>query len=115
MDQMIRLSRRRVFLTLPLLAVSALFFADEVFATEPPAMTTQQAKIFHGVGTITGLDAESGVVSIRHEDIPGLMSAMEMPFEAKPSKILDGLKIGDKVDFTVDGKSLTILEIRKRN
>ncbi len=79
----------------------------------PAAAQAQQ--IFHAVGVITGLDASSGVVSIDHEAIRGLMSAMEMQYEARPAKMLDGLKLGDKVDFDVDGKTLTILKIGKRD
>jgi Cu/Ag efflux protein CusF len=73
----------------------------------------EAAKIFHGVGKITGIDAASGAITIDHEAIPGLMEAMEMPYEAKPAKMLKGLKVGDKVDFAVDGKTLTILEVSK--
>lgn len=77
----------------------------------PPAAL----KIFHGVGAITGLDAASGEVSIDHEEITGLMGAMEMEYRARPAKILEGLKRGDKVEFDLDGKTLTILGIKKRD
>lgn len=70
-------------------------------------------KIFHGVGRITAIDAASGLVSIDHEAIAGLMDAMEMQYEAKPTKSLEGLVVGDKIGFAVDGKTLTILEIGK--
>lgn len=73
----------------------------------------ETAKIFHGAGKITAVDAASGLVSIDHGEIVGLMDAMEMQYEARPAKILDGLKVGDKVDFAVDGRTLTILEIGK--
>ncbi len=68
-------------------------------------------KIFHGKGKITGLNAGAGFVTIAHEDIPGLMDAMEMQFEAKPASILRGLKVGDKVDFAIEGKTYKLLEI----
>lgn len=68
-------------------------------------------KIFHGKGKITGLNADAGFVTIAHEDIPGLMDAMEMQFEAKPAALLKGLKVGDKVDFALEGKTYKLLEI----
>jgi Cu(I)/Ag(I) efflux system periplasmic protein CusF len=74
----------------------------------------EAAKIFRGVGTITGIDAASGALTINHGAIPGLMEAMEMPYEAKPAKLLEGFRIGDKVDFAVDGKTLTIVDVRKK-
>ena len=109
MELKIRPRGRRAFLVLSLAfaATTALAQADQ---RPPPA-----AKIFHGVGAITGMDAASGEVSIDHEDIPGLMSAMEMEYRARPAKILEGLKRGDKVAFDLDGKTLTILGIRKRD
>ncbi len=73
----------------------------------------EAARIFHGVGTVVSVDAASGFITIDHEDIPGLMNAMEMQFQAKPAKILEDVKSGDKVAFALDGKNWTILEIRK--
>lgn len=70
-------------------------------------------RLFQGVGKITAIDAASGYVTIRHEAIPGLMDAMEMQFEAKPAKLLEGLKPGDKVEFTLDGKTYVLHAIAK--
>jgi Cu/Ag efflux protein CusF len=98
------------------LACCRAVLADECPATGGPLTVAQAeaAKIFHGVGKITAIDAASGAVTIDHGAIPGLMEAMEMPYQAKPAKLLEGLKPGDKVDFAVDGKSLTIVEVRKK-
>jgi Cu(I)/Ag(I) efflux system periplasmic protein CusF len=95
--------------------IAAAVPTDPVRADERPPAAARAAKIFHGVGVITGLDAASGVVSIDHEEIPGLMNAMEMQYEARPAKMLDGLKLGDKVEFDVNGKTLKILAISKRD
>jgi Cu/Ag efflux protein CusF len=100
-----------------LLAVSALAvvaFAAACSAGPQDRVVVAQAaaqNIFQGKGKITGLDAGAGFVTIAHEDIPGLMDAMEMQFEAKPRKILNGLKVGDKVDFAIEGKTYKLLEI----
>ncbi len=113
MKQQFRQSGRLIVLGLSLFFGAAAVPTGQVRADErPPAAAP---KIFHAIGVITGLDAASGVVSIDHEAIPGLMSAMEMQYEAQPATILDGLKLGDKVDFDVDGKTLAILEISKRD
>ena len=98
---------------------AALFLSGLGAAEAEPAMPHmifaqgETAKIFQGVGKITRLDASEGLASIDHEAIPGLMDAMEMQYEVKPAKLLEGLQVGDKVEFTVDGKTLTILSIRK--
>ena len=70
-------------------------------------------KLFHGVGVVTAIDAKSGLITLNHENIPGLMDAMEMEYQSKPPKLAEGLKVGDKVDFTVDGRNLTILDVKK--
>ncbi len=77
------------------------------------AASPQTPKLFHGVGIVTGVNAKSGLIMINHENIPGLMDAMEMEYQAKPPKLADGLAVGDKVDFTVDGKTLTIVDVKK--
>lgn len=70
-------------------------------------------KLFHGVGKIVAVDAPTGFVTISHEAIPGLMDAMTMQFEAKPATLLDGLKPGDRVEFSLDGKTYALLAIAR--
>ncbi|WP_294539844.1 copper-binding protein [uncultured Rhodoblastus sp.] len=113
MEWMIRPSGRRAFLGLSLLFIAASGLPALAQADKSPQASLP--KIFHGVGAITGIDAGAGEVSIDHEEIPGLMSAMEMAYQARPPKVLEGLKAGDRVEFDVDGKTLTILAIRKRD
>jgi Cu/Ag efflux protein CusF len=78
------------------------------------AQTAPAAKIFHGVGVVTGVTPDSGLVMISHENIDGLMDAMEMQFEVKPASLLNGVNKGDKVAFDIDGNTLTILGLRKK-
>ena len=72
-----------------------------------------EAKIFHGKGVVTGVDADTGVLTLDDEAIPGLMDAMEMEYQTNPPSLAKGLTKGDKVEFSVDGKSLTVVGIRK--
>ena len=48
-------------------------------------------------GQVLGVDAERQEVLLKHEDVPGLMSAMTMPFRTRDRKWLDGLRAGDMV------------------
>ncbi len=56
-------------------------------------------------------------VNIAHEEIPGFMKAMTMPFNASSPSVLAGLNVGDAVDVTFveenDG-AFTIVTIKKR-
>jgi Cu/Ag efflux protein CusF len=59
---------------------------------------------YDGKGEITKINLELGSVEMKHEDIKDLMPAMQMEFFVKDKKILENLKIGDKVDFVVEYK-----------
>ena len=51
-------------------------------------------------GEIRRLDMETGKVTIRHGEIKSLdMPPMTMVFVARPKSILDGLEVGDKIQF----------------
>ncbi len=51
-------------------------------------------------GEIRRLDMETGKVTIRHGEIKSLdMPPMTMVFVARPKSILDGLKVGDRIQF----------------
>ena len=59
---------------------------------------------YDGKGVVTKINMELGSVELNHENIPGLMEPMIMEFFVKDKKILEGLKVGDKVDFVVEYK-----------
>lgn len=53
-------------------------------------------------GEITKLDAARSRITLKHERIPSLkMDAMTMPFKLKDKALLDGRKVGEKVQFAV--------------
>jgi Cu(I)/Ag(I) efflux system periplasmic protein CusF len=75
------------------------------------------APVMHeGVGVVEGIDKEAVTVQINHEDIKGYMSAMSMPFKVKHPALLDTVKIGDKVDFTLEDSSagIFVIDLKKK-
>lgn len=62
---------------------------------------------YDGKGVVTKINMELGSIELNHENMPGLMDAMIMEFFVKDKKILEGLKVGDKVDFVVEYKHPT--------
>ncbi|MDE3155949.1 MAG: SCO family protein [Acidobacteriota bacterium] len=52
-------------------------------------------------GQILAVNPTTQDVTIRHEEIPGLMGAMTMPFKARPSTLLAGKQPGDLVNGTL--------------
>jgi Cu/Ag efflux protein CusF len=69
-------------------------------------------------GTVVTVDPANKRVTLDHEDIPGLMKAMEnMPFQVEDAKLLDGLKPGDSVQGRVkksDSGAPIITRLEKR-
>ena len=49
-------------------------------------------------GVVREIDKESGQVMIRHDEIPGYMKAMTMPFDLKGKEVLGDLFVGDEVE-----------------
>ena len=62
---------------------------------------------YAGKGVVTKINMELGSVEMDHEDIPNLMPAMRMEFYVSDKKVLDGLKVGDTVDFVLRYKDRT--------
>lgn len=72
--------------------------------TPLPAPSIPKDGNYNGKGEITKINTELGSVEMKHEKIKDLMEAMQMEFFVKDKKILEGLKVGDKVDFVVEYK-----------
>lgn len=75
-----------------------------------------QTTTYHGVGVVKSIKINAKVPSIEidHEDIPDLMPAMEMEFFVRDKSVLEGIKPGDRIKFTMENGvgGLTIIEIR---
>lgn len=65
-------------------------------------------------GIVRGIDADGGTVTVEHEDIPGFMPAMTMPFRVKETSRLGQLSAGQAVafDFVVTDDDSWITGIR---
>ena len=67
--------------------------------TEKPVAT--EVKAYRIVGVVRKVEADAAKVTIAHEDIPGFMPAMTMPFKVKIKESLDDVREGDKVEATL--------------
>ena len=74
------------------------------------------AATHHGVGVVESIDRDNSIVQIDHEDIPGYMPAMNMPFHVKSKALFDSIQAGDKVEFTLKDseKGMVVTEIKKK-
>jgi len=81
-------------------AVSCTKETDTNTTTASSSVTTDtNTQIFLVKGVVVALDPDGKTVKIKHEEIPGYMGAMTMPFEARPTNELSGLAAGDTVSF----------------
>ncbi len=78
--------------------------------------SASKEKVYDIKGKVVSVDLENKTVTLDHEDIPGFMKAMQMPFSVESSKILEGLKPGDQVQGRLkvsDGYVITELHKAK--
>jgi Cu/Ag efflux protein CusF len=70
---------------------------------------------YHSKGVVTKINLEIGSIELNHEEIKDVMPAMQMEFFVGDKKLLDGIKVGDKVDFVLRYKDPgeTIVSITK--
>ena len=58
-------------------------------------------KLYPGTGVVGTINRNEGWIEINHEEIKDLMPAMQMEFNVKDKSLLDKVKSGDRVDFTI--------------
>lgn len=67
-------------------------------ATAAPA---PQNGDYQGRAKITRIDVKGGSVELDHEAIPNAMPAMKTEYLVSDKAMLNGLKLGDEVNFTL--------------
>ena len=72
-------------------------------------------KPYPGTGTLLIVNRKEGWVEIEHEEIKDLMPAMQMEFWIRNPSLMNGVRVGDKVDFVVveDSKGQYLTELKK--
>jgi Cu/Ag efflux protein CusF len=66
-----------------------------------------------GEGEVISTAPKASQIVLEHGEIKGFMDAMTMGYRIEPSSLLEGLKPGDKVRFTIDVQKRTITQIEK--
>jgi protein SCO1/2 len=72
----------------------------------PVPTLSPQAKRYPIKGVVTAVDPAKQQVTVQHEEIPGFMSAMTMPFPIRDDpKVIEFLRPGDRIEarLVVDG------------
>lgn len=74
-----------------------------------------QSNQYKGEGMVKALNPNAPSIEINHGDIDGFMPAMQMEFPVTDAKLLNGLAINDRIDFTVenDPEGVKVVAIKK--
>ena len=110
-------ARRNVYallIILPLLLISSCQKPERaVQTTQPvPASSTIPARPpgfpppvmnqpYPATGVVVLINRKEGWIEINHDEIKGLMPAMQMEFWVKDKSLFDNARVGDRVDFTI--------------
>lgn len=81
-------------------------------ASEHPELGPKPKSVT-GEGTVVSLRPEKQQIVLEHGEIKGFMEAMTMGYKINPVSLLDKVKPGDKVRFTIDADSRAITKIDK--
>jgi len=79
----------------------------------PPKAGAQQTVV--GEGKVVATVPNASQIVVEHGEIKGFMEAMTMGYRVDPPSLLEGLKFGDKVRFTIDVTKKAIVKIEKMN
>ena len=96
-------------------SVSQANTAGEQTQGAPSPQASPGAKVFNGEGVVEGVDRSIETIQINHSDIKGYMPAMSMPYRVRDKSMLELVKPGDKVTFTLEdtSKGAVLIEIKK--
>ncbi len=77
------------------------------------ASTANAQKTAVGEGNVVAVVPATGQLVIQHGAIKDFMDAMTMGYPAEPATLLEGLKVGDKIRFSIDTQKKVIVKIEK--
>ncbi len=97
--------RKQASLAIALVCVSGLTSCTKK-STETNTQTTQQqsdasVKRYQLTGRVVAIDKPNKSLTVDGDEIPGFMSAMQMPYNVKDPSLMDKLSPGDKISADV--------------
>ena len=79
-------------------------------ATPSGPAAAVQTNTYHGAGVVKAVftNPKAPAIEIDHGDIDGLMPAMQMEFPVTDPNLLNGIKVNDQIDFTIEAAAGTM-------
>lgn len=88
-----------------LVSTISAFVAAGCFLSSASAQSAHQYRYYCGKGVIVSIDEDRSGVTLKHQRIDGFMEAMTMHFKTEEPSVLDDVKAGDAVRFTLKDSS----------
>lgn len=91
--------------------------AVAVAAAEPNAGApkAESGQTISAEGKVVATVPNAGQVVLEHGEIKGFMEAMTMGYRVEPPALLEGLKFGDQIRFTINVPKKAIVKLEKLN
>lgn len=90
---------------LALVLLSGPAFAQEVGQPHHAQTSAAAPMAVDATGTVRAIDLKTGSLTIAHQEIKSLgWPAMTMAFKVTDLKLFDGVKVGSKIKFKLEGK-----------
>ena len=78
-----------------------------------PGASANLQQLIVADGKVVATVPNASQIVVEHGEIKGFMEAMTMGYRVDPPSLLEGLKFGDKVRFTIDVPKKAIVKIEK--
>jgi protein SCO1/2 len=91
-----------LYVSIVLSAVGCASDTQDGTRSAPSADSSAAVQVFEGRGLVTSVTPNRSHLVIDHEDMPGFMSAMKMPFALKDTSVATGVSARDSVHFIVE-------------
>ena len=87
-----------------------------VFCIACSTQPTNKSNSYQGTGVVKSINLKAPAIEIDHGDIDGLMPAMQMEFPVTDAKLLNGIAVNDRIDFTIENNAgvLRVTAIKKK-
>jgi Cu/Ag efflux protein CusF len=98
-----------------LLVTTALVILAIYFPQIRVATLAESGTMYDGRGSVVSLDEKAKKITLKHEEVKGLMPAMTMEFPLRSGDTLNNVRTGDKVLFTLtpQGTDFIIEKVEK--
>ena len=103
------------FVALVLVTIAGAHAQDSMQKPSKPRPSAAQSTMPLVDGVVRQLDPSIGLIVIEHGDLPNLaMGPMTMGFDVADKRMLNGLKVGQKVKFQAEmiGGNATVTELK---